>query len=172
MSAGAKPQSAKRYINVYLALGSNMGDRAENLAHACKRIESEIGKIARKSKVYETQPLGEPGQEWYYNQVIMINTTHDPRSLLDIIARIERDLGRVRKEKWGPRIIDIDILLYGKRVIRDKGLEIPHPEMHKRAFVLAPLMEIAPDLEHPVLKQPIDMLYMDCEDPAEVVMLS
>lgn len=172
MSAESKPQSAKRYINVYLALGSNMGDRAKHLADACKRIEGEIGKIARKSKVYETQPIGQEGQEWYYNQVIMINTTQDPRGLLELISRIERDMGRIRKEKWGPRTIDIDILLYGKRVVRDKGLEIPHPEMHKRAFVLAPLMEIAPELEHPVLKQPIDMLYMNCEDQSEVVMLS
>lgn len=101
----------------------------------------------------------------------MVNTTLDPRELLDKISRIERELGRERREKWGPRSLDIDILFYGKRVIRDKGLEIPHPELHKRAFVLVPLMEIAPDLEHPILKKPVDELYMACDDLSEVVML-
>ena len=103
----------------------------------------------------------------------MINTMLDPRGLLQAIADIEQELGRDRrdKEKWGPRTIDIDILFYGKRVVRDKGLEVPHPELHLRAFVLVPLMEIAPDLEHPILKQQIDELYMICEDQSEVIML-
>ena len=101
----------------------------------------------------------------------MVNTTLDPRDILTAITKIEREMGRETKEKWGPRIIDIDVLFYGKRIIRDKGLEIPHPELHKRAFVLVPLMEIAPELEHPILKQPIDELYMACDDQSEVVML-
>jgi len=121
--------------------------------------------------VYETQPWGNTDQESFLNQVIMINTTLDPRGLLDASNKIEKEMGRIKKEKWGPRIIDIDILFYGKRVVRDKGLEIPHPELHKRAFVLVPLMEIAPELEHPVLNQPIDELYMACDDQSEVVML-
>ena len=101
----------------------------------------------------------------------MINTSLEPRDLLEAITRIDREMGRERKEKWGPRILDIDILFYGKRVIRDKGLEIPHPELHKRAFVLVPMMEIDPELEHPVLHQAMDMLYMNCEDLSDVVML-
>jgi 2-amino-4-hydroxy-6-hydroxymethyldihydropteridine diphosphokinase len=161
----------KRYINVYLSLGSNMGDRKVNLGYAAMMIDKNIGKIARKSHIYETEPWGKAEQELYLNQVLMVNTTLDPRDLLEIITHIENELGRVRTEKWGPRTIDIDILFYGKRVVRDKGLDIPHSEMHKRAFVLVPLMEIAPELEHPVLKQPIDELYMACKDPSEVVMI-
>jgi len=161
----------KRYINVYLSLGSNMGDRAAYLRDAAGMIDKNIGKIARKSHVYETQPWGESKQDLFFNQVLMVNTTLDPRDLLEIITHIEKELGRVKTEKWGPRTIDIDILFYGKRIIRDKGLDIPHPELHKRGFVLVPMMEIAPELEHPVFKQPIDELYMACKDPAEVVML-
>lgn len=166
-----QPFPSKKYINVFLALGSNQGNRADNLNTAAALIGRQIGKIAKRSHVYETQPWGNPDQDAFLNQVIMINTTLDPRDLLDAANHIEREMGRVKKEKWGPRIIDIDILFYGKRIVRDKGLEIPHPDLHKRAFVLVPLMEIAPDLEHPVLKQPIDELYMACDDQSDVVML-
>ncbi|TNE62707.1 MAG: 2-amino-4-hydroxy-6-hydroxymethyldihydropteridine diphosphokinase [Bacteroidetes bacterium] len=135
--------------------------------------KNSIGKAVKKSHVYETEPWGNKEQDPFLNQVIMLNTTLSPRELLDEIARIEREMGRKRKdqEKWGPRIIDVDILFYGKRRIRDKGLEIPHPELHKRAFILVPLMEIEPDLEHPVLKKTIDELYFNCDDPSDVVML-
>lgn len=163
--------AAKKYINVYLGLGSNIGNRASNLHDAIGLLEKNVGKIARKSHVYETQPWGQPDQDPFMNQVVMLNTSLDPRDLLDKISRIERELGRERKEKWGPRVIDIDILFYGKRVVRDKGLEIPHPDLHKRAFVLVPLMEIAPELEHPVLNKQIDELYMNCEDESDVVMM-
>ncbi len=166
-----QPFPNKKYINVFLGLGSNLGDRAVNLRVASTLIAQHIGKIAKGSHVYETQPWGNPAQEPFLNQVVMVNTLLDPRALLEAIAKIEREMGRQRTEKWGPRIIDVDILFYGKRVIRDKGLDIPHPELHKRAFVLVPLMEIAPDWEHPVLKTPVDELYMKCEDPSDVVML-
>jgi 2-amino-4-hydroxy-6-hydroxymethyldihydropteridine diphosphokinase len=169
-----QPDFIKKYINVFLGLGSNMGDRAANLRAATNLIVNKIGKVAKKSHIYETQPWGNTEQEPFLNQIIMVNTMLDPRNLLDKISSIERELGRERrrdKEKWGPRTIDIDILFYGKRVVRDKGLEIPHPELHKRAFVLVPLMEIAPDLEHPILKKQIDELYMNCGDDSDVVML-
>jgi len=165
------PTHLKKYINTYLCIGSNMGDRATNLRQAIGLLDKNVGKVVKKSHVYETQAWGEPNQEPFLNQVIMLNTTLDPRDLLDQISRTERELGRVRKEKWGPRVIDIDILFYGRRVIRDKGLEIPHPELHKRAFVLVPLMEIAPELEHPLLNKQIDELYMECADQSDVVML-
>lgn len=162
---------AKKYINVYLGLGSNMGPRAANLRTAAALISKNIGKIAKQSHMYETDPWGNTDQDSFYNQVLMINTTLDPREILSEISKIEREMGREKKEKWGPRLIDIDVLFYGKRIIRDKGLEIPHPELHKRNFVLVPLMEIAPDLEHPVLHEQIDELYIKSLDPGEVVQL-
>lgn len=166
-----QPSFAKKYINVFLGLGSNVGNRLENLKAAQALIHKNVGKIAKKSHVYETQPWGKTDQEAFLNMVIMINTSLDPRDMLDALSKLERELGRERHEKWGPRIIDIDILFYGKRIIRDKGLEIPHPELHKRAFVLIPMLEIAPDYEHPLLKKQIDELYMHCGDLSEVVML-
>lgn len=166
-----QPAFAKKYINVFLCLGSNMGDRADNLKKALALINKTVGKVVKQSHVYETEPWGLKEQEPFLNQVVMLNTMLDPRDLLDANTKIERELGRTRKEKNGPRIIDIDILFYGKRIIRDKGLEIPHPELHKRAFVLVPMLEIAPELEHPVLKKPINGLYMECEDQSDVVML-
>lgn len=162
----------KRYINVYLGLGANIGDRLEALKKTQSFIDKYIGKIAKRSSVYETQPWGQPEQPPFLNMVVMANTTQDPRGLLLSIAKIEKEMGRERTEKWGPRVIDVDILFYGRRIIRDKGLEIPHPELHKRAFVLVPLMEIDPELEHPVLKQPVDELYMNCTDDSEVVRLN
>lgn len=167
----APPMAPKKYINVYLSIGSNMGDRLEYVRAASTAVHKTIGKIARKSKLYETQAWGKTDQEPYLNQVIMINTILDPRKLLEEIDHIEKELGRERKEKWGPRTIDIDILFYGRRIVRDKGLEVPHPELHNRMFVLAPLLEIAPELEHPVLHKPIEELFMECRDLSEVVML-
>ena len=161
----------KRYINVYLCLGSNLGDRKGNIEAASKLIDQLIGKIAKKSRFYETQPWGKPDQDWFYNQMLMINTTQDPREMLENITKIERQVGREKGEKWGPRIIDVDIIFYGKRVIRDKGLEIPHPEMHKRGFVLVPMLELAPELEHPVLHKTMDELFLNLDDLSEVVML-
>ena len=166
-----QPFHTKKYINVYLSLGSNSGNRRQNIEAALGLITKQIGKVARKSHYYETQPWGVTDQEPFFNMVVMANTTLEPRALLEAITKIERELGRERKEKWGPRVIDIDIIFYGKRIIRDKGLEIPHPEMHKRAFVLVPMMELDPEFEHPSLNIAMDMLYMDCEDQSDVVML-
>ena len=166
-----QPFANRRYINVFLSLGSNMGDRRVNLRTASTLVEKEIGKIVKSSHLYETQPWGKTDQDPFINQVVMANTTLEPRDLLEAITFIEREMGRLKKEKWGPRIIDVDILFYGKRVIRDKGLEIPHPELHERAFVLVPMLEIDPEFEHPILKQAIDELYMNCKDESLVVML-
>ena len=161
----------KKYINVYLSLGSNLDNRRANLYQAATLIEKRVGKISKRSHLYDTEPWGNKDQGPFLNLVVMVNTTLEPRALLEEISKIERELGRERKEKWGPRIVDIDILFYGKRVIRDKGLEIPHPEIPNRNFILVPMMELAPELEHPVLGKAIDQLYMDSTDPSDVVML-
>jgi len=166
-----QPLHIKKYINVYLSLGSNIGNRSEHIIAASALINKRIGKVAKSSHFYETQAWGNTDQDPFINQVVLVNTLLEPRKLLEEITYIERELGRERKEKWGPRTIDIDILFYGKRVIRDKGLEIPHPDLHKRAFILVPMMELDPDLEHPVLNMAIDLLYMDCEDESDVVMI-
>jgi 2-amino-4-hydroxy-6-hydroxymethyldihydropteridine diphosphokinase len=166
-----QPLHTKKYINVYLSLGSNMGNRRQNIEAALVLINKQIGKIARKSHYYETQAWGETNQDPFLNMIVMANTSLEPRALLEAITKAERELGRERKEKWGPRVIDIDIVFYGKRIIRDKGLEIPHPDMHKRAFVLVPMMELDPEFEHPTLHMAIDQLYMECEDQSDVVML-
>ena len=156
-------------MNVYLSLGSNMGDREANLQEARDRLEQFVGKIALQSSLYETEPWGLEEQDSFYNQVIMLNTQLKPREVLESTSRIEKNMGRKRKEKYGPRLIDIDILLYANYVVKDQGLYIPHPEMHKRNFVLIPLMEIKPDLEHPTQKMTIAELYAISEDLGEVV---
>jgi len=161
----------KKYINVYLCLGSNEGNRLVNIHAATELIHKTIGKVARKTHMYETEPWGQKDQEGFYNQIIMINTSLEPNDLLTALNKVERELGRERKEKYGPRVIDIDILFYGKRILRTKDLNVPHAEIAKRAFVLIPMMEIAPELEHPALKKTIEELYMVCEDDSEVVKL-
>ncbi len=161
----------KKYINVYLCLGSNEGNRLVNIRAAAELIHKNIGKIARKSHIYETEPWGEKKQDAFYNQILMINTSLEANELLTAINKVEQEMGRERKEKWGPRIIDIDILFYGRRILRTKDLNIPHAEIAKRAFVLIPMLEIAPELEHPALKKRMDELYMECDDDSEVVKL-
>lgn len=129
----------RRYINVYLGLGSNMGNRAQNLADAIQLIQKEVGKVARRSHIYETEPWGNKEQEMFLNQVVMVNTILDPRTLLQATTKVERLMGRERREKWGPRTIDVDILLYGKRVIRDKGWKSPIPNCTNALLYWLPL---------------------------------
>ena len=140
---------------VFLGLGSNLGDRAENLARARRQI-AELGRIGRYSSVYETDPWGvEIPQDDFLNQVVELWTSLDVLQLLFTLQEIERDLGREQHGVGEPRTIDIDILLYGDSkiatVAKDYTLFVPHPRMAERAFVLVPLLEIAPDLVHPVI---------------------
>jgi 2-amino-4-hydroxy-6-hydroxymethyldihydropteridine diphosphokinase len=134
---------------VYLGLGSNLGDREQHLREALARLEARELRILRTSPVYETEPVGGPAQECYLNLVVEAETELLPLQLLARTARIERMLGRVRTVRNGPRTIDIDILLYGRARITAPQLEVPHPRMAERRFVLAPLADLAPNLRHP-----------------------
>jgi 2-amino-4-hydroxy-6-hydroxymethyldihydropteridine diphosphokinase len=134
---------------VYIALGSNLGDRAENLRDALERIEASGVRIQRCSHIYETEPRDLLDQPWFVNQVIQADTTLFPRQLLARLLRIEREMGRQRTVRSGARTIDLDILLFANSVVHAPGLEIPHPRMGERRFVLEPLAELAPDLRLP-----------------------
>jgi 2-amino-4-hydroxy-6-hydroxymethyldihydropteridine diphosphokinase len=135
---------------VYLSLGSNIGGRARNLQAALDRLAAPDLRVVRASPIYETEPVEYTAQRWFLNLVAEAATELLPVQLLLRIGRVERALGRVRSVPKGPRTIDIDILFYGRTIVRTAKLEIPHPRMAERRFVLAPLADLAPDLRHPV----------------------
>jgi 2-amino-4-hydroxy-6-hydroxymethyldihydropteridine diphosphokinase len=137
--------------DVFLLLGSNLGDRNLFLQQAVKHIEQGIAPVVQLSSVYETQSWGKTDLPDYLNQVILLKTDLSAHNVLQKILAIEDMMGRKREEKWGSRIIDIDILYYNAEIINEPGLQVPHPELHKRRFTIEPLAEIAPDLIHPVL---------------------
>ncbi len=151
-------------IDVFLLLGSNLGDREAFLDKAIDFIEEGLGPIEKKSSVYETQAWGKADEPSYLNQVIKLKTGLSAQQVLDKILNIEIRMGRVREVKWGSRIIDIDILFYGQNVIAEPGLTVPHPELQNRMFTLAPLSEIAPDLKHPLLQKSIFELKNELKD--------
>ncbi|HLI84852.1 MAG TPA: 2-amino-4-hydroxy-6-hydroxymethyldihydropteridine diphosphokinase [Bryobacteraceae bacterium] len=139
----------------YLSLGANLGDRERNLEAALEKLAAPDLRIRRVSSVYETAPVDTDDPRWFLNLVVEAHTDLFPMQLLWRIGKIEHSLGRVRTVVNGPRTIDIDILLYGRAVIHSLGLEVPHPRMMQRRFVLAPLAELAPDLRHPVARKTI-----------------
>jgi 2-amino-4-hydroxy-6-hydroxymethyldihydropteridine diphosphokinase len=151
-------------IDVFLLLGSNLGDREEYLQKAINLIETELGAVIKKSSVYETGAWGKTDEPNYLNQVVQVSTGLPARHVLEKILQIETQIGRIREEKWGSRIIDIDILFYGQDIINETGLMVPHPELHNRKFTLEPLNEIAPDLQHPALGKSIFQLKSELKD--------
>ncbi len=136
-------------VPAFLALGSNLGDRAANLQRAVDLLGNDGLTVRRSSRVYETDPVGGPPQPDYLNAVIDVETTLSPRGLLEACLQVEREMGRARGERWGPRVIDVDVLTYGDYEIDGPGLQIPHPRMHERGFVLAPLLELTADPKLP-----------------------
>ena len=156
----------------YLSLGSNEGNRMLWLEKAMDLIAAHCGTILKRSSVYETAAWGITTQPDFLNMVIYIETNKNPTELLDEILRTETTLGRHRTVKWGPRIIDIDILFFNNEVIELPNLIIPHPFLHERRFTLAPLAEIAPDYVHPKLHKTITELLAECPDKLEVVVKS
>ncbi len=142
---------------VYLSLGSNLGDRAANLRTAIGKL-AELGSVVAVSSFYETEPVEMAAQPWFLNCAVKLDTEKMPRQLISGILNLEQTMGRQRKQQKGPRIIDIDVLLFGSSIIEIPALTIPHPKLHERRFVLEPLSEIAPDARHPVFKRTMRQL--------------
>lgn len=150
--------------DVFLLLGSNLGDRKLLLQTAIEKIAKRVGRIQKESAIYETQSWGKTDEPDYLNQVIFLKTGLPANIVLSEILGIEADMGRKRDEKWGSRLIDIDILFYNEEIIKQDGLQIPHPELHNRRFTLEPLAEIAPDFVHPQLQKSMLRLKKELTD--------
>lgn len=145
-----------------------MGLPLDNLAEAREKIGIHLGEITALSSIYKTEPWGYEDQNYFFNQCVIINTVFAPNDLLIEIKRIEKDLGRIESMRWGPRLIDIDILLFDSYVLSTDQLIIPHPSISQRRFVLEPLAEICPHYIHPALKQSIKNLLKSCSDSNEI----
>jgi|SRR5690606_40143241 2-amino-4-hydroxy-6-hydroxymethyldihydropteridine diphosphokinase len=154
---------------VFLSLGSNMGNREENLSKAISMLENKDNKVLAMSKVYVTGAWGLTDQPDFLNQAVLMETCLNPRQLLDFLLGIEKNMGRERKQKYGPRNIDLDIIFFDNLVVHEQGLHIPHPLMHKRNFVLVPVMEIDPEFVHPELGKTMAELVGESNDPLPVV---
>jgi 2-amino-4-hydroxy-6-hydroxymethyldihydropteridine diphosphokinase len=154
--------------NIYLSLGSNIGDRAQNLALAMDAFALLGVRVVKQSSVYETEPVELREQDWFLNCVAEIETNLRPQELMQVLLKIERSMGRERTVPKGPRVMDLDILLFGSELVHESHLEIPHPRMADRRFVLVPLAEISPDAMHPIRKKTIRQLLVDTPDRSEV----
>jgi len=153
---------------VYLALGSNLGDREATLEGALRSLAGHGFVTSRRSALYLTEPVGGPPQGWYLNQVVGGETALAPEAMLDSCLAVEREFLRERRERNGPRTLDVDILMWGGTLIDGPRLTLPHPRLHERRFVLVPLAEIAPELRHPRLGLSIAELLARCPDTSEV----
>jgi len=138
--------------DVFIALGSNVGDREVNIKTAIEKIRQRGIKVVKISDIIETEPYGYVDQPKFLNAVLQAETLLSPRELLNTLQEIEKEMGRERKIKWGPRNIDLDIIFYNGLIFNDEDLKIPHPDAHNRIFVIKPLAQIAEDFIHPVLK--------------------
>lgn len=156
-------------FNVYLGLGTNLGDKAQNLKTAIELIENEIGGCIKQSAVYYSTAWGIKEQPDFLNQVILIQTKFPPLRLIQKILDIENQMGRTRRIKWGERLIDIDILIMDAIVLHTSNLTIPHPYISERIFVIKPLAEIAPDFQHPIYRKNFETLLSTCSDTTSLL---
>jgi len=155
----------------YIGIGSNIGDPLKNCTRAAEAVAAIPGILGGScSEWFLTRPVGVEGQDWYINGALEVKTEISPRRLLDRLLQIEEKMGRVRIERWGPRVIDLDLLLFGDEIIQEQGLLVPHPLMHLRRFVLVPLAALAPGFRHPVLgKNMAELLHELPEDGQDVI---
>ena len=153
----------------WIALGTNQGDRKEQIDKAVSLLEKYAGIVAKASAIYETEPWGVTDQPWFLNKVVVVATNKSPAELLEITQKVEEECGRMKREKWREREIDIDILFYGDERVKEKDLVIPHPEIGKRRFNLIPMLEIDPGKKHPVNGYSVKSLLIDCEDNSIVI---
>ena len=153
----------------YIGIGSNLGVPEKNCADAIEKLATHPDlSLKARSPFYKTYPVGPIEQEWFVNAALKVQTRLNPHDLLGILLNTEKEMGRVRKEKWGPRLIDLDLLFYDNLILNSQGLILPHPEIPNRRFVLAPLCDIAEDLLHPTLKKTVKGLLYELTDDAEV----
>ena len=153
----------------FIGIGSNLDDPAERCLEAIRRLSSVSGiKVLRRSSLYRTEPVGFAEQDWFVNVVVEIRTALTPHELLKILKEVEDDMGRIKGPRWGPRVIDLDILLYGQDVIQNEDLTVPHPMLHKRRFVLEPFCEIASYVIHPAFGISIRGLIDRSDDQSRV----
>ncbi|HLG23706.1 MAG TPA: 2-amino-4-hydroxy-6-hydroxymethyldihydropteridine diphosphokinase [Candidatus Nanoarchaeia archaeon] len=151
----------------FIGVGSNLGDKEQNIKKAVSEIK-KISKTIKLSSLYKTEPVGFKEQDWFLNCALEIETKLAPADLLKSLKEIEKKMGREKTFKNGPRIIDLDMLFYGNTVLKNKTLKIPHPKIRERKFVLVPLNEIAPDFIHPKLKKKVNDLLKETKDKSEV----
>ena len=154
---------------VYLQLGSNLGPREQFICEAVQEISDHVGNVSLRSQIYESTPWRVDGQESYLNQIIEVKTLFTAEEILVAVLNIENDLGRVRVEKWGERLIDIDIIFFNNEIIENPTLCIPHKHMHQRNFVLVPMNEIAADFIHPRYNKTVSQLFDESKDTEEVI---
>lgn len=153
----------------YLLIGGNLGEKRRNLELAATLIVKKVGSIQKTSPFYATEAWGKTDQPAFLNQALLVETALGPHELLSVLLAIEAECGRVRKEKYGPRLIDIDIIFYNELVLSTPELTIPHPQMAFRRFVLTPLNDIAGTFVHPVLRKPVSALLAECTDKLDAI---